>query len=194
MSIILLNIMCAVCIFYAYGVFLVPFLLREFRLDHPPYRSIPALRAPDKLILAYRTAQVLLHKTISVVVLFMFPTQSIVYKMVVFTSYVMLKYGNEMDIMNALMLAWFAFLAAGYWSSTLVMGGQLHSQGKRILLSWKFHNQWPDKRTKIIMGKFRRSCKPFQINCGKTYTIKRLTVLKFLRSLSRGILKALLAL
>ncbi len=194
MFILCLNVTCAVCIFFAFGVFLVPFLLHEFRLDQPSYKSIPALRSPDKLILAYRAAQILLGRTISVVSLFMFPTQCIVYKMVVFTSYMMLKHGNEMDTMSVFTLSFQAFLAAIYWSSTLVMGGNLHAQGKRILLSWKYHNKWPDRFTKRLMGKFRVSCKPFQLNWGKTYTIKRLTVLKFLRSLSRGILKALLAL
>ncbi len=145
-------------------------------------------------MLAYRTAQFYIDKTLSTVTLFMFPTQTIVYKLVVFTSYMVLKYGKEMDIISVVILVSWSFFGATYWCSTLLMGGKLHSQGKRILLSWKFHNKWPDKKTKKLMGTFGKSCKPFQFCFGKTYVIKRLTVLKYIRSLSRGILKALLAL
>ncbi len=191
--ILLLNITCAICILFSYGVFAVPFLLHEFRLDSPSYKSIPALRTPENLVLAYRTAQIFLHKTTSPVVLFMRSTQSIVYNMVVFTSHTIFKHGNKVSNISALMLVVWTLMAASYWFLTLIMGGYLHSQGNCILVSWK-HNKWPDRNTKKLMDKFRRSCKPFQFSWGTIFIVERLSVLIFVRSLSTGILNSLLAL
>lgn len=193
-SILVLNITNGVAVFFAYGAFVVPFMIKELRLDHPPYKSISTLREPDTLMLAYRTSQVLHGKALSVVSFFLLPTQTIVYKMVIFTSYMMLKYGQEMDRTSIAKLIGWTALSGLFWGAVLVMGGNLHYHGNNVLLSWRYHNQWKDKFQKKIMNKFRKSCKPFQMNYGKTYVIKRLTVLKFMRSLSRGILKALLAL
>ncbi len=172
----------------------MPFILREFRIDHPPYKSISSLRTPQILMLAYRTAQIMHGKGILVIGFFILPTHTIIYKMIVFTSYMIVKHGQEMDNISIAVLVGWAISAATFWVVILVIGGTLHLQGNNLLMSWKYHTKWPDKFQRNLMNKFRKSCKPFELNYGRSYVIKRLTVLKFIRSLSRGIFKALLAL
>lgn len=82
------------------------------------------------------------------------------------------------------------------WSDMLsmTMGEAIQFYGVKALDSWKYH-QWSNSYQKRLSGKFQKSCKPMQLSYGKTYVITRLTicVLKYLRGLCRGILKALLA-
>lgn len=105
-----------------------------------------------------------------------------------------LKHGSEMDKISVAVLVSWGIAAATFWGVILIMGGGLYLNGNNLLLSWKYHSNWPDKFQKEVFHKFRRSCRPFVLNYGRWYVIKRLTVLKFVRSLCRGIFKALLAL
>ncbi len=83
-------------------------------------------------------------------------------------------------------------LMAFYLCLTLVMNGKIYYRGNCILLSWK-QKKWPNIFTDRL-DKFRKSCKPFQVNWGKIFVVERLSVLIFVRSVSTGILNSLLAL
>lgn len=86
-SLLVLNIINAVSVFLGYGIFVVPFILKEFWMDHPAYKSISMLRTPKILTLAYRTAQIMHGKGILIVGFFLLPTHTIIYKIIIFTSY-----------------------------------------------------------------------------------------------------------
>lgn len=69
----------------------------------------------------------------------------------------------------------------------------MHLQGERVLMSWKL-NQWKNKEETRFMSKFSKSCKPIMIHCGKAYIVRRLTVLKYIRGLMKGIFRTMLTL
>ncbi|CAL8125335.1 unnamed protein product [Orchesella dallaii] len=178
---------------YGYGLFVVPFLTKELRMGRANYESPPELRQPENLILAYRSLQILQQVINELVGKFIVPTQTMVTKLVVLSTYMVIKHGDTMETASMAVILTWSGMAGLFWSLTLMMGGHLHVYGERVIKSWKYH-QWDNKYDKKLMGKFRKSCKPLMLNFGKAYRIRRLTVLKFIRSLSRGILRALLAL
>ena len=121
------------------------------------------------------------------------PDQTIVTKLLTVSVYTIVRHGKEMsEIYLALFTIW-GFIPVLRIVGVLVVGGLLEKYGVKVLESWKYHD-WGNKRDKKLMGKFRKSCKPLTLHYQKIYTVKRLTVLKFLRGLTRAIMRVLLAL
>lgn len=119
----MLNIINSMAAFFTYFLLVVPFELMEFRLGRPSYKSNSTLRQPNNLMMAYRTAQILQGRVLSLSAVFMLPTQAIVYKLVVFTSYMLFKHGNEMDKMSIAVLISWGGAAMTFWCIVLLMGG-----------------------------------------------------------------------
>lgn len=178
---------------FAYGIFFVPFVVRELRVDRKSYKSVPELRQPSGLMPAYRSSQILQNQVNGLMGYFILPSQTMVTQIILLNTFTLITQSQHMSIPTlALMCVW-TLTVAVFWSVILLMGGYLHFYGVKILTSWKYH-AWPTKRDKKLMSKFRKSCPPIQVNFQKAYVIKRLTVLKFIRGLSRGILRILLTL
>jgi len=191
--IIFFNAFSLICGFYGYGMYIVPFLSKELKMGGYPYETPSKLRQPQNLIVAYRALQLFQQVVNSLMGKFIVPTQTIVTKLIIISCYMAIRHGDEMEKATiALLLTW-SGLAGIFWASTLMLGGYLHMYGEKTLLSWKYH-QWNNKFDNKLMSKFRKSCKPIMVSFGHTYKIRRLSVLKFVRGLSRGILRALLAL
>ncbi len=194
MIILWANVFDIVGVFYGYGIYIVPFVVKEFNMKRKSYKTIPELREPGNLIPAYRGVQILQQRVNHLAGEFLIPAEAVSTKLVIYSAYVLIKYGKgEKDSVANIVMIMYVVGGLGLWSGILFMGGVLQFYGIKVLNSWKYH-QWPNKEQKKLMGKFRKSCKPMQFNYGKTYVIKRLSVLKYLRGLSRGILRALLAL
>lgn len=191
--IVFLTINILIICFFAYGLFVVRFAVTELRLSRRKYKTPATLREPEHLIMAYRRIQVLQQYVTLFTGPLIFPTQAVLTKLVIFCSYMFIKHHHDTKIVSlALLLCW-GTISVLFWSGVLFMGGCLHFYGVKVLLSWKYY-PWPNRYTKRLMGKFRKSCQPLQINYGRTYVIKKLSVPKFIRSLSVGILRVLLAL
>jgi hypothetical protein len=76
--------------------------------------------------------------------------------------------------------------------SILEASGMFHNQAIQLLESWKY-GKWSTKREKLLMDKFRKSCKPLGCRSGGVYCIKRLTGLKFVHGIVVATLRMLLA-
>jgi hypothetical protein len=48
------------------------------------------------------------------------------------------------------------------------------------------------KEEKKFISKFRKACRPLRVGAGSTFTIRRLSVLKFARAIVKGTIRALL--
>lgn len=176
-----------------WGGTVVPFVLQELNTGNKYYKTIPSLRSPEKLILAYRQVQVLFTNIVPIYGRLLVPAQTLITQLVIFASFLLCKHKNKMDdTMKMVLISW-AFLSTITWLGVLQLGGHLHKNGKQLLKSWKFH-KWANREETRIMNKFRKSCKPLMMHHGGTYIIKRITVLKFIRGLIKGIFRTLLTL
>lgn len=180
---------------FIYAVTVVPFVVLEFRVNRKPdrYFALPELRRPPLLWHAWRTAQVLQLKVNDLLGIFIVPTQALFGKMIVFGTYHLARHYSEMPHFSSMVLiSWTASLGV-FWCTVLLMGGYLYFYTGRVLNSWKYAS-WSelDKDERKIMKKFRKSCLPLSIGYGKTFVIKRLSVLKFIKGLSRSIFRILL--
>lgn len=174
-----------------YGLIAVPFMVKELRMDKKTYISKCQLRTPSNLILVYRSSQILQTQMLNIVEYIIVPSQAIVTNVILFSSVMLIKQGYRMSMASKGMLGSWGIICTIGWTVVLMIWGYMHWYGKKLLDSWKYH-QWPTKRDRALMSKFRKSCKPLRMQFGRTYVIRRLSVLKFLRSISRGIFRALL--
>lgn len=178
---------------YAYGVYFVPFVIIHLHMGRSKYSSISALRKPPTLLNAYRSVQVFQQQVNNLIGIFIMPTQVMISQIVIVSCYTMIRQAGLMKPSTIYMLGCWAGATFGFWAFQLLIGGYLHFYGSKVLNSWKYH-RWENKAEKKLMGKFRKSCKPVCLSYKTVYIIKRLTVLRFIRSISRGILRALLTL
>lgn len=190
-----LNLLTLACLMLFYGVLIVPFIILEFRVGRNPssYYACHELRKPPLLWNAWRIVQIVQLKINDLLCPLLVPTQFFIGKMVVLIMYMLIKYGSTLPSHIRIMWILWATIGAIFWSLILLMGGYIHLYGSKILDSWKYH-KWSNltKFEKKAMSKFRKSCCPLSIAHGKTYVIKRLTVLKFIRGIIAGIFRALL--
>lgn len=176
-----------------YGVLVVPFVVRELRLGRKKYRSLSKLREQETLIMEYRGAEILQKIFNNLVGRFLLVFQTLVTLMFKICGFMVIKHGKDMDAVPfVLMLVW-GICAPVAWGTWLLACSYFNSHSLKILNSWK-HHAWKRNMEKIIMDKFRASCKPLAVSYETMYIIRTRTVLLFLRSLIRGLMRTLLAL
>lgn len=189
------NLLCYAGIFFIYGVLVVPFVLFEFRVGRKPgkYFAVPNLRKPPTLQIAWRTVQVLQLNINNMLGVFLVPTHTFFGDFCVLSTYILFKHHKMMATSTKVMLVIWAGLSSFFWCLVLLMGGYIHMFGIKVLTSWKYY-KWSEitAREKRILSRFGKSCVPLSIAYGKTFVIRRLTVLKFIRGLVKGIFRTLL--
>lgn len=181
-----------------YGTFVMPFFVNELRLNKmSSYRSKSELRKNcDALIKEYRAMQILQKMYNNLFGQFLVPFQSVITLTFVFGSFIVIKHRNDdtMHIFPFLLMASWSIVAPACWSFMLLIGGYLHSNGMKVLSSWKYHRGWKSCLERKLMKKCQASCKPVTINYGKAYVIRKVSVLEFNKGLIRGLARALLTL
>lgn len=176
-----------------YGGFLIPIFVKEFRLGRKSYKTLPTLRSPRRLRVMYRCAQIIQQQVNNVIGKVLAPIQALATVMTILASFMVIKYRDTMEMIPLMMMVTYAFITPVLWGAVLVAGGDLHSHGNKVLNSWRYH-KWVSAQERKEMKKFRASCKPFTLAFGKTFTIRRVTIMNFIQGLSRGMVRALLML
>ncbi len=176
-----------------YGTVVLPFIANELYLSHTKrYKSTPNLREPSTLRVVYRTAQIVQSKINDLLGKFLIPIQIICSILFVFGGFILIRHRETMHVTMQVLLASWCVVGPLAWALFLVMGGYLHSNGIKLLNSWKYHC-WATADERLEINRFRVSCKPIRIGFGSTYVIQRKSVMVFQRGLLRGIMRALLA-
>lgn len=185
-----------ICIFtLLYAMILFRFILTEFRVNQKSYRAISKLRNSPFIMLEWRIVQIIQLQVNNVLGPALFPVHSLFVKLVVFSLYMIIQRGREISYAVKLITQIFAIMSITFWGSVLFLGGTVHLSGQRILKSWKYH-KWRNlsNRERKILSRFRKSCYPLSIGCGRAYVIRRVSILKFFRQISIGLFRSLLAL
>lgn len=188
--------LCVPMEFYFYsGTVLVPMVVREFRLglSENRYMADASFRQPENFTMAYRAIQIGLMMANQLCGKFLVPAQAFVSLLFIFCNYVLIRHGDLLSgAGRAFMTVWVVATPLG-WLLILMLGGYLHSNGQKILKSWKTF-KWKSRREAELMKRFARSCQPVKICFGSVYVIKRVSAMVFTRGLVRGLMRALLTL
>ena len=103
------------------------------------------------------------------------------------------KFCYQQYLLFQFMLASLTISLQVIWSLTLELCGRFHNDSKQTLGSWKLMNFSSGLERRLMM-KYKRSCKPLVVGKEGVYTIKRLSVLKFIRGNIKATFRALLTL
>ncbi len=72
----------------------------------------------------------------------------------------------------------------------LEISGRIHEDAKKTIKSWK-NIEFSSLHERKYMSRFRKCCRPLKLGIEGTFTIKRLSVLKFMRAIIKGTFRAL---
>ncbi len=172
---------------------LVPFCTKELNVEKPKYNTVPSLRTPKRLTKVYREVQVGVRILMNVFGLLLVPAQTLITQLAIFVSFLMSEHRNKMGTTTQMVMVSWAILSVCTWVLILEVAGYVHKYGEEVLKSWKYH-VWKTKFERRLMSKFRKSCKPIMIHYERAYTIKRITVLKYVRGIIKGVFRTLLTL
>lgn len=162
-----------------------------FVSNQASYDTLNSLRTSRNLPLAYLKVEIL-HKNVNnLIEPFIIPVQTLITQIVLYCNYILITQWDHLETMIVAILLMFAILFTVLWTVGLEIAGQFHRTNIHILRSWKYFD-WSKSEMKQL-SKFRKARRPLAFRVGGYYCIKRLHVLKFLKGLTNGTLRAVLA-
>ncbi|OXA47269.1 hypothetical protein Fcan01_17784 [Folsomia candida] len=181
---------------YLFSAWMLMFEMRgpdKYGKKNNTYRSIPALRKVENLIREFVCMQIVHNEMMKIVGLVIFGLHAAFSQLCLYCNFVVIENWNILPRTTKMALGSWSLLVQIIWASVLELCGQFCADSKKTLSSWKLlENVTP--REKKLMSKFRKTCRPFKFGQEGMFTIKRLTVLKFLRGIVKETFRAVLAL
>ncbi|CAL8072491.1 unnamed protein product [Orchesella dallaii] len=191
LSICSLFSMCTSAIL-TYVAFLVPIQSKEFRVDNiHGQKSNDKLRTAKYLPKTYRCFELLTNFQNITLSQYLIPCQTAIMYLILFCNTMLIRRWEKLNAALRVSLILLSVLAMFLWGLVLKVFGRMDVWSQKTLKSWKDHN-WGSVRDNKYMRKFRKSCRPLRIGYGRCYIIRPLSVLKFLKGISRGTFRALL--
>lgn len=180
------------CVIYILFVYNLPILGQELRIGRKFYKTNNVLRSnPVNLIIAWNSIELLI-KICNVEVAFaLLCMQIAIVCLVLFATSTLVYHWNMLDITTRVFLLFVSSIAVVCWSIFLMLAGLQYKWGRDTIASWR-PECWPDKRNSAFIRKQRNAIRPFSLGYGKRYCIKPISVLAFLRSVSRNTFRALI--
>lgn len=184
----------------AYFIYFVPLVTREMycssnlelcSLLFINYQTVPAYRRPRNIRKFYRLLEMTHRRILGFCSYVFIPLQTLALQLILFCTYVLFNHWKTLNRPATIQFFNWLVFATCAWSSVLQVSGMIYDHSRKTLLSWKLKN-WGSRFENRLMSRFRRSCQPLTIGYGKTFVIKRLTVLKFFKAVIRGIFRTML--
>jgi hypothetical protein len=176
----------------SYTISIFPLIEREFRPNLATYKTRESLRELGNLITVYRSIEIL-HKHVSgLFAPAIIPGKYLSMKLILLCNYTLIMYWKDMHRVTRYIFVAASVGCMGHWIVWLLYAGWLNVCCKETLRSWKFFHS-ENKKELRILGKVKKSCIPLAFKASCYFTIKRLTVLKFMKKITRNTLKSLLA-
>lgn len=175
-----------------YGILFLPLICQEVRLGRKSYNLASCLRQPENLIRIYRALQLYHNMVSNWIGVFLFPLHALCALIFILGSFILIKMRANMTYLQVTIFISFTIGSLILWSLILVIYGNVNHNGIKILKSWKAFC-WKSKYDKLLMQKFRVSCQPITVSWHKTFIIRRATLLIYLKGVSRGLFRILLA-
>ncbi|CAL8143369.1 unnamed protein product [Orchesella dallaii] len=172
-------------------------LLGEFhcgrKLQNVRMKTSSELRKIETIRFKYRILEVLHLKLTLLWREFILPLESLILMLGIFGNFTLITYSEILTPLNAAIILIWVLVATSFVILGLNFGGALYTRGCEVLGSMK-NNDWGSRTNNKIMKKFVKSCRPIQIGYGRMYAIRKLSVLKYLRTLTKGTMRVLLTL
>lgn len=156
------------------------------------YKTSGFLRKdPYHLAVTWRTLQylvkvpnlegafILLYAQVAIVGIFLVAAVSLVFEW------------DNASVVVRLLLGFMAGFSVLFWCIILTLGGLQYKWSEETINSWRIEC-WKRKQVWKYMERFKLAVRPFSLGDGKRYYIQPLTVLKFLKSVSRNAFRALI--
>ncbi|CAL8146051.1 unnamed protein product [Orchesella dallaii] len=169
-------------------------LLLEFISDSPSWTQLTmgSFRELETIKRNYRKLQVIDLVTQNVVSTLLRPLVTVVTNQVVFCNYSIIRHAHTISLPILIILSSWSLVGILGLLVGLRFAGETHSLGKRVLRSMKYKD-WGSKQKNKEVRKFVRSCKPISFSCGRSFVLRKISVLKSLKAVVRGTFRALLA-
>jgi len=182
-------------LFLSISILMFPLIRNELRPNRKSYMTLNSLRQPGTVTEMYRTLEILMKLCNQALRPVILPLQSLTGQFSMFCNVTLITHWDSLDIMMRIIFFVWTLITAGAWVIVLQCGGWLYGNAGKTTRSWK-NVSWskPDKK---YLSKFRKSCRPMGVRVEERYgqyCMKRVTVLKYIKGLSKGTLGALMAL
>lgn len=118
------------------------------------------------------------------------PLHTLIYILIIFPLAILIQHSSHMDNKTIIIILNRSVGFCIFWGTTLRFGGYYFAQNVKTLRSWgKLDLSCGDK---LYMRKFVKSCKPLQIGDQARFKFTKLSILFFIRGISRGVVRVLL--
>ncbi|CAL8146817.1 unnamed protein product [Orchesella dallaii] len=124
---------------------------------------------------------------------FILPMESLILMLGFFGNFTLITYTEILTPLNAVIILIWILIATSLVVLGLNFCGALYTRGFKVLSSMR-NKDWGSRINNKIMKKFVKSCRPIQIGYGRMYAIRKLSVLKYMRALTKGTMRVLLTL
>lgn len=175
-------------------LFYVTILLAlELPLGRLKYMTLNTLRNPTNLRYFYRSLQVLNLSAMSVFGVILFIAHGYFIFAPTYTNYLLIRFWSQLQVYTKCVMVLCSPFALIFWSAILHGGGHIFIEGRKVISSWKRYEKWKSRGERRAMIQFARSCTPIVLCFGKRFVIKKVTFLKYHKTVGRALFKALLA-
>jgi hypothetical protein len=178
----------------SYFVIIYPLVSHELVRGRRSYNTGGRLRLTNNLKLEYRKLEVLHLNVMDVMGWVILPEQALMADAIMFMNYALITVGYELGGITITVIVIFAVFIMTVWVTILEACGIYHKQAETLIESFKYGNGhgW-NRKEKLYMDKFRKSCRPLGFRSGGGFCIKRLTGVKFIQGIVVGTLRIALS-
>lgn len=188
------NMCVSGCLFTIYLYCITMFYTKELVLGHSRYKTLKVLRSnSENLRTIFRAFQLLHSNVMCILGIFLVYLHSVFMVVPIFGNFLLITYWDDLHLLEKTSIGitvWGGFL---FWASVLEFCKYVWVRSHKILWSWNGVGWGKAKETKI-MKLFRKSCKPVLIRNGNMLVMGRITQLKYLKGVVRGLFRSLLTL
>lgn len=165
---------------------------RELRMGLKAYKTNAILRTdPQNLVIVWRSIEVL-TKVLNVEVCFaLLYMQACIIGVSLFATVTLVYRWSRIDPFLRIFMMFCATMGPMAWCIFLILAGLEYKWGMDTLATWS-PQYWARRVDSKYIMRQRWATKPFSLGDGKRYCIRPITVLTFLRSLSRNTFRALI--
>jgi hypothetical protein len=177
----------------SYFVVTYPLVSHELVRGRRSYNTVGRLRLTNNLTLEYRKLEVLHLNVMDVLGWVILPEQALMADAIMFSNYALIMIGYELGGVTITVIVIFALVFTSMWVTILEATGTFHKKSEILIESFKYgrDHRW-NRKDRLYMDKFRKSCRPLGFRSVGGFCIKRLTGVKFVQGIVVGTLRVAL--
>lgn len=190
-TVLMMNLAICGSIILVYLFYVSLFVKKELEMGRAKYKSNDSLRSISNMMHVYRSFQVLQTCAMSFMGIFLVMCNAVFMMCALYANFILIRHWHSLQPMTKATFGLGSPVLIGFWGFILDLGRVFSDGSRKVLLSWKTYN-WGNATDAKLMSKFRKSCKPIRVSYGSQFVVGKTSVLRFLKGVVRGTLRALL--